>query len=925
MKITDIKINGFVNPLGACLDPVLLSWKVTETASKKASAVRIDVAMDEEFENVIWTKEDADLRSIGEKIDISPAPETAYYVRVAVTGDAGDSAEGLATFETGKMNTAWIGRWIAADKADTCHPIFRKQVEVKKTVRYARLYATGVGMFEAYVNGEKLGNEYLLPGVTNYESTLQVITFPVELAEGENTLELLAGKGWYMGEFGLDHGVNHFGDRMAVLAELVITYEDGTSERIGTDGSWTYVPSDIVDSGIYLGEIIDRTLNEADAPEKPVCVIENPEAEEGTKNLAFSHLADRLSPPIVVKEYLDVKEIITTPAGETVLDFGQNFAGFMEFDADFAKGTKIEIRCGEILIGGNFYNENLRGAKAELVYISGGEKETVRPHFTFYGFRYLKVEGWVGELKKEAFRGCVVYSDMERTGFLETGNPRVDRLYLNGLWGLKSNFLDMPTDCPQRDERLGWTGDAQVFSPTACYHMDTRAFYHKFEKDLRDEQVMIGGRIPNYVPNHGHQLDSTSVWGDIATFLPMVLYRYYGSREELAYAYPMMKDWVEFMKSCDTEGKFVFRPGFQFGDWLGLDGVSENSFKGGTEDGYLGDIYYYQSARYLSEAAEILGYHEDADSYGVLARNIYQALLNEYFTPNGRFALDTQASYIVALHFGVYIDKDRLLAQFRDRLAKDGYRIRCGFVGAPLLCTVLAECGLTDLAYDFLLKEGFPGWLYAVDKGATTIWERWNSVMPDGSMSPTGMNSLNHYSYGSVMEFLYAWAAGIRPRTPGFEKAILAPQPSIRLPKLFGAYDSVAGRYVSNTEILPDGQVHVHLEIPFGAEAEVTLPRHPEMGTVVLDAGSYDYTYTPTVDYRKPYSKDTMLCALAEDPAALGILFKLVPPIGGMAAGHNEEFAYATLDSFRYLSFLPIEPAALDQAIAELSDLIVKV
>ena len=610
-----------------------------------------------------------------------------------------------------------------------------------------------------------------------------------------------------------------------------------------------------------------------------------------------------------------------------LLFFGQVFAqesiplweGF-----DVPHGKQVTLDFGEILQEGNFYRGNYREANSQFIYVSDGKKRTVRPHFTFFGFRYVRVTGWTGELTKDMFRGCVLYSDMDRAGSIRTGNPKIDRLYENTVWGLKSNFIDMPTDCPQRNERLGWTGDAQIFAPTASYHMDTTAFFHKFELDLMDEQGFLNGAVPNYVPNIGHKADATSAWGDIGTFLPMTLWKYYGNKDELAFAYPMMKGWVDYMDRLDVNRRYTFEPVFQFGDWLGLDGVSETSFKGGTDDQYIGAVYYYQSAKLTAQAAEILGKQEDASYYAALADNIRKGILNEYFTPNGRFAMDTQASYITALHFGLWVDRDRLIAQFKDRLKKDGFRIRCGFIGAPLLCTVLAECGLFGLAYDFLLSEGFPSWLYCVNLGATTVWERWNSVGPDGTISNTGMNSLNHYSYGSVMEFVYGWAAGIRPLEPGFRKAILAPQPDVRLPNLECSFDSAAGRYVSNTCINADGTVSVHLEIPFGCEAEVTLPRSGKP-TEILPAGSYDFRYMPTEDFRKPFDENTMISLLGENEQALGILFSLVPPIGGMAKGKDPEFGYSSLAEFRHMSFLPFDPEKLEEAIEKIKNLVVEI
>ena len=923
MQITQIKINGIREPMGFRLDKVCVSFQVTETPSKKAVSSRIRIVSAAQPETVLAEREGADLNFAGECFNLNLEPRTAYGVRIDVTGDAGDSAEAETRFETGKMQEPWLADWIAAEKGDDCHPVMRKQFSVKPGLKRARLYASGVGMFEACINGEKLGEEYLKPGITDYEKRIQVVTFPVNtLREGGNELRFLLGKGWYMGTFGLENTENNFGDRMAVIGELHLDYTDGTHEIIGTDGSFAYCPSSIVQSGIYFGETQDRRLPEREEW-KPAEVISDPASDEGTKNLCKTHLSDRLSLPVLVKETLPVREIILTPAGETVLDFGQNFAGFPEFDADLPRGQKITLDFGEILQEGNFYRGNYREANSQFVYVSDGVKRSVRPHFTFFGFRYVRVTGWAGELRKEMFRGCVLYSDMDRAGSIRTGNAKIDRLYENTVWGLKSNFLDMPTDCPQRNERLGWTGDAQIFAPTASYHMDTRAFFHKFEQDLMDEQETLGGAVPNYVPNIGHKSDATSAWGDIGTFLPMTLWKYYGDREELAFAYPMMKGWVDYMDRLDTGRRYSFEPGFQFGDWLGLDGVSETSFKGGTDDGYLGAAYYYQSAKLTAQAAEILGRSKDADHYAQLADSIRKGILNEYFTPNGRFAMDTQASYITALHFGLWVDRDRLIAQFRERLKKDGYRIRCGFVGAPLLCTVLAECGLTTLAYDFLLKEDFPSWLYCVNLGATTVWERWNSVGPDGTISNTGMNSLNHYSYGSVMEFVYAWAAGIRPAEPGFRKAYLNPHPDVRLPKLSCSFDSAAGRYVSNTSINPDGTVSFHFEIPFGCEALVTLPNSGKEAETYY-AGSYDITYTPTKDFRKPFDESTPIAQLGENEQALGILFSLVPPIGGMAKGKDPEFGFSGLQDFRHLSFLPVEPDKLEEAIREIRNLTVE-
>lgn len=927
MKVVGTKINGVEQPLGFHYDNIMCSWEVIETDEKRQREAAIEVSLQEDFSEILWSKS-GNLRAAGEKIDLPLSPRTTYYYRVRVVGEKGERAVSkTAMFETGKLGEEWKADWIAAREEDTFHPVMRKKIVISKKVKRARLYVSGVGLFEAYVNGEKLGEEYLTPYVTNYETNIQVITFPVDFREGENTLEIALGKGWYMGMFGLELQKENFGSRMAAIAELYLTYEDGSEEWVGTDDTWQYHGSDIEDSGIYDGEVYNRLLWENRSNEwKGVEVLTHPEKNVGTKNLVKIHLMDRLSLPVLAMEEIAVKSVIHTPAGETVLDMGQNFAGFMEFHSNQPKGTKIVLDFGEILQEGNFYNKNYRDAKSQFVYISNGEEEVVRPHFTFYGFRYVRVSGWVGTIDPLDFVGKVLYSAITRTGYIHTGAPKINRLYKNTVWGLKSNFIDMPTDCPQRSERLGWTGDAQVFAPTACYHMDTRAFFHKFIKDLRDEQKFLNGGIPNYVPNIGHKDDVGSVWGDIGTFLPNTLYTYYGDLEEMKYCYPMMKDWVDYIDRQDGlrgERQYLYNFGFHFGDWLALDGPTPTSFKGSTEDDFVASMYYFRSAQIVSEMARRLGKQEDEENYRELAKKIKDAVLHEFYTPSGRLAMDTQAAYVIALKFGVYRDREKLIRQFISRLKKDCNQIKCGFVGAPLLCTVLAEAGQYELAYDFLFNEDFPSWLFCVNLGATTIWERWNSVGADGTISDTGMNSLNHYAYGSVMEFVYAYAAGIRPSEDGFAHAILAPHPDIRMGKLDCTYHSVAGKYVCNWEICEDGTLHVHIEIPFHCEADVTLPSD-KVGVRTLTAGVYDFTYMPECDYRKPYSRNTTLHRLAMDAKAIQILAKHTPALAGIAMSHNLELGANSLEELSHKTFLPFDPAQLEAAIDELEELVVE-
>lgn len=930
MKITRAKLNGVVNPLGYNFETLIASWNVEDTEAKTLKNGVIEVARDIAFTEIIYKKDSSELDQTGEILDVKLQPCTRYFWRVSITGDNDDSATSeVQWFETGKMDEDWTGKWIAAEESADYHPVFTKDLSFKGSVAKARLYVSCLGVFEAYIDGEKVGDEILTPYINDYETGMEIIAFDVtDQLKSDCTLEIQVAKGWYMSNFGLEGGHN-FGDRMAAIAELQITYEDGTKEVIGTDGSWKVLKNDVTDSGIYYGEDLDRTAGK-------------PEMGNAVEVPAERALLDRYSIPVVVKEVLPAKEIIHTPAGETVIDFGQNHAGVMELDVELPTGTKITVDCGEILQQGNFFRDNYREARSQFVYVSDGRKETVHPRFTFFGYRYLRITGWPEsvELTLDKVRSNVLYSDMERTGYIETSNEKINRLYENCIWGQKSNFLDMPTDCPQRNERLGWTGDAQVFSQTASYNMDTRAFYKKFLRDLGLDAKRHDGGVASFLPNTaGNLAGVASIWGDVGTFVPNVLYNTFGSVADVEEHYEMMKNWVEYMHRNDEEhgDKGFFLLPFQFGDWLGLDGITEQSFKGGTDDNYLAAVYYYRSTVITSEMAGRLGKDDDQKKYAALAQKIKQAILDEYFTPTGRLAPDTQAAYIVALAFDIYVDRDKLIGQFIDRLKKDSFQIKCGFVGAPLLCITLSKIGRVDLAYHFLFNEGFPSWLYCVNLGATTIWERWNSVMPDGSICGEGMNSLNHYSYGTIVQFMYEYIGGIRPAEAGFKKAIIAPQPSMKFRHFNSSMTTASGRYTSNWKIAEDGVLTINVHVPFNGMAEVTLPRFSTNGLTVagiessaidgngnvkLGAGDYEFSYMPSEDYRKVYSKATRLAEFESDDEVMGILEKELPVAYGIIRSHDKENGNLTLGELPFIFYMGFTPETVNPVVEKICGMI---
>ncbi|XCP85570.1 family 78 glycoside hydrolase catalytic domain [Roseburia hominis] len=872
MKIEKIKINGMKNPVGFSFDNLRCAWVVADTTAKKTVNVKIDVSEDKDFENVLFSREGAELNSACEVLAVPLKPRTRYYVRVAVTGDNKERAASTAYFETAKMEETWLGKWIKPKKEDKFHPVFEKEFSAKEDLIKARLYISGLGLYAARLNGKKVSGEILTPYYSDYRTEVQYQTYDITgMIKAENRIRVELGNGWYKGYFGLAGTDKNFGDEFQMIAEIHLCYADGTEEIVASDESWFYFGSDTEESDIYNGEIVNRCVWEGK---------ENPKRKPIPGGIAPAVLAARYSLPVIEHEDMPVKEVIHTPAGETVLDFGQNFAGYVTFHSNLKKGTKVVLDFGEILQKGNFYNANYRRAKAQFTYISDGQEELVKPQFTYFGFRYVRVTGWEGEVDPYAFVAKALYSDMEITGHIETGRENVNKLFSNVMWGQKSNSIDFPTDCPQRDERLGWTGEAQIFAGTACYNMDTAAFYNKFIHDLRVEQEKLDGIMPGVIPVFDPAGAAfAAVWGDIATFLPTVVYEHYGDKKALENYYPMMKDWVDkITKEDKARGqRYLFDYGNQMGDWLGLDGRTKQSMKGGTDDYFIGSCYYAMSTKMVADAARTLNYSEDAVYYDELYRHIYEAVLREYFTESGRLSIDTQRGYLVALYSGIYRDKDRVVKGLKERLYKDCYKMKGGFVGSPIMCKVMADNNLEEEAFYFLLQKGYPGWMHCIDLGATTIWERWNSVLDDGTMSGTMMNSLNHYAYGSVVEFLYKNVAGIRALEPGFKKVQISPLINQKLKYVKVSYDSVYGTYRVEWKIKKDGRVHVTIEVPFGCTALVGFPFYPGEATGELTAGVYEFEYKPTEDLRCRYTKKTLFKEMVQDEKAMEIIERVSP------------------------------------------------
>ncbi len=866
MKLTRLKTNRITNPLGFRLGRPRLSWVVEDTPSKRQASACVDVALDEDFGNVVYSSgERADIDSLSFEPELALEPRTRYYWRVKVTGDGGDSASASAWFETGKMSEPWTAPWIAADLGEGEPPYLRGTFELRGAPVRARAYVSGIGLYEFEINGARVGDEYLTPGYNAYDRWIQYQTYDITklVMPGKNAALAMLGQGW-AGRLGFNADTPHYYTKeLAFTCELHVDYEDGSHEVFTTGEDWRSTRSPVVSASIYDGEVYDARAALPGA--SGANYDDSAWGGVHTVTLGLGELEERLSLPVKIKRVISPVEVIHTPKGETVLDMGQNMVGFLKFAAPSETGRVVTFSFGEILQDGCFYRDNLRTAKAEYTYISDGRPVEARPHFTFYGFRYVKVEGWDGEPACDDFAGCVLYSDIEETGRIETSNPDLNRLFLNALWGQRGNFVDVPTDCPQRDERMGWTGDTQVFSGTACMNADCDAFYMKVMRDMWAEQEKNGGSVPHVVPDvigqFGPGAASGSVaWGDAATVVPWNVYLHYGDRRVLEDCYRNMKAWVEWIRredgnSGDTR---LWHTGFHFGDWLSLDNYTMPQAPiGATDNTFLCSAYYRYSAQLTAKAARVLGKTDEAEEHEKLADEILAAIRAEYFTPTGRLALTTQTAYVVAVFLGISPDPKKTVEELTVALLKNNIHLTTGFIGTPWLCRALSMAGASGYAYRLLLNDDYPSWLYEVKMGATTVWERWNSVMPDGYISDTGMNSLNHYAYGSIVEWMYRNMCGINPdeNAPGYRHFAIAPEPSDALGWARAELDTAMGRVMSEWR-LEDGVLTVKAAVPFGSTATLVLPacsasviegakKSGENAVLELEPGEYEYRYTP--------------------------------------------------------------------------------
>lgn len=656
-------------------------------------------------------------------------------------------------------------KWIRpkTDMGDVC-PAFRRLWHSDKKIAKAELLLTALGVYEAYLNGKKISDYVLAPGWTAYKKRLQYQVYDVtDLIQDENKLTVTVGKGWYRspmpGWINDDQRMRLDSCTTGLFGELRVNYQDGSSDVYPTDGNWECAQSAVRFSEIYDGERYDACFSALD--------WQSCEEFDGSTDILIPQEGE------IIKEMerITAKSVFITPDGETVVDFGQVVTGYAEFTVDAKAGDVIHILHGEVLdANGNFYNENYRSAKSEIIYTCSDGLQTWHPGHTFFGFRYLKLAKFPVKAMPEQFTAIAVYSNMEQTGTLQCANDDLNKLFSNILWGQKGNFLDVPTDCPQRDERLGWTGDAEVFVKTASYNYDVETFFRKWLRDLAADQFESGG-VPHVIPDYILDGNSSAAWGDAAVICPWQIYMTYGNSEILKEQFPSMKKWIDYISSATKEPN-LWIGGEHFGDWLGLD-APIGSYKGSSREDFIASAFYAYSTNLLIQAGKVIG--EDISDYESLYLNIVDAF-------GKRFpSYHTQTEYTLAVWFKLAENLQKTADELAELIRKDNCKLQTGFVGTPFLLHVLSEYGHTELAYKLLLRKEYPSWLYPVVKGATTIWEHWDGIGEDGSFWSADMNSFNHYAYGAVADWIYEQAAGIKPSLAGFKQIRLAPKPSKQL------------------------------------------------------------------------------------------------------------------------------------------------
>lgn len=844
LAVSGLRTEYLSNPIGIDVPRPRFSWRMTsDTRNSMQTAYQLQVGRSApevgRGSALLWDsgRISSDASVFVEYAGPPLQSQTRYYWRVRVWDSNGRMSpwSAVAFWETGlTQSTDWPAQWIgpAASPADSLpapSPLLRRAFRVKGPVRSARVYVTSLGLYELHLNGERVGDQLFTPGWTSYHHRLQYQTYDVTalLHPGANAIGAMLGDGWYRGYLGFFGQRNIYGRRLALRLQLDIRYQDGTSDRVSSDADWKTMVGPVLASDIYGGETYDARREHAgwaapafdDHDWPSVSVLDPPPTT----------LVASMSPPVRRVRTLRPVAIQRLASGETLFDLGQNFTGWTRLVVHGPAGSTITLRYAEVLDGkGNLYTANLRRASQTDRYILKGlGEERYEPHFTFHGFRYVAVTGLPAAADTSTITGIALSSDLDQTGLFETSDSLLNRLQRNIVWGERSNFLDVPTDCPQRDERLGWTGDAQVFSRTAAFNMDVAGFFAKWLADLAADQD-TSGSVPWVIPNlfgDSVHFGGTAGWSDAAVIIPWNMYQAYGDRGLLVRQYPSMRAWVDY-EQRHAGPDLIWRPGWQFGDWLALHS-DDPSYPGATTStDLIATAHLAHSADLVAHAAAVLGKAEDAARYGTLFRAVRDAFNREFVSGAGRVGENTQTAYALAIAFGLL--PDSIVAVAGSRLAQDvrfrGVHLTTGFLGTPVLLHTLSGTGQVPLAFELLMQRTYPSWLYPITRGATTMWERWDGIRPDSSFEDPGMNSFNHYAFGAVGDWMYRNIGGIDLDSAGagYKWSRIAPRVGAGLSS---AKASIATPYGTLATAWSDsgGQFVLDATIPANTSATVTL------------------------------------------------------------------------------------------------------
>lgn len=831
--VINLRTENLKEPLGLDATQPRFSWQLKTNASNvMQSAYEIEVKHNNA---VVWSsgKVNSD-SSVFVAYKGKPLQgNQKYNWRVKVWDNTGKASawSPVASFRMGILSPAgWKAKWIepgyTEDDKWRPSPLMRKEFDGAKAIKSATVYITAHGMYEAWLNGKRIGDAWLTPGWTSYNKRLQYQAYDVTnlLKSGKNTIGVILGNGWYRGYLAWRDQHNIYGKTPGLLFQLEIEYRNGSTETISSDGSWKSSTGEITYSEIYHGEIIDARKKKtgwllAGYNDSDWSAVK-------TANHPMDHILATWNEPVKKQETFKLIKFFTTPKGEKVIDFGQNLVGWVVMKVKGKAGDSVRLKHAEVLDkAGNFYTDNLRAARTENIYVLNGEGEEIfHPHFTWQGFRYLKIENYPGEIDPANFEAVALYSDMEPAGTFSSSNALVNQLQHNIEWGQRGNFLDVPTDCPQRDERLGWTGDAQAFARTASFNMNVHNFFAKWLRDVEAEQVE--GKVPHVIPHVLGRNDMNSAgWADAATIVPWDMYLAYGDKQILQRQYNSMKAYVESVRRVAKND--LWNTGSHFGDWLFFRPVDDNDGRSAvTDKNLIAQCFYAHSTQLLINAAKVLGKTADVDEYTGLLQKIKEAFNKEYVTPTGRLVSGTQTAYVLALNFDMLPENLRKPAA--DRLVQNvnSYgHLTTGFLGTPYLAHVLTRFGHTDIAYKLLLREDYPSWLYPVKSGATTIWERWDGQRPDGSFQTPGMNSFNHYAYGAIGDWMYRKMAGIDTYEDGVGYKHIKIQPHIGggFTNASATLKTYYGDVSSGWKVNENG-TEMNVEIPANTRATIFIP-----------------------------------------------------------------------------------------------------